>query len=322
MTSGTGARRRAGSAGAVGPWRAKGACAVAVLGALAALAGCDGETAGGEGPLVVATTTQVADLARNVAGGRAEVRQLLKPNSDPHDYEPRPSDARAIGEASVVLRSGGDLDGWMGDLVDSSGGDAEVVALMDSVEARGEDPHWWQDPRNAERAVGTIRAALTKADPGGERAYSRNAAAYARRLRALDRSVARCIRMVPRDRRRLVTTHDALGYYAARYGIEVVGALIPSLSTEAQPSTGDTARLVRQIRAEGVEAIFPESSLNPKLERAVSRDAGARLGDGLWADTLGPRGSSGATYVDSIASNTGAVVEGLSGGKRRCRPRA
>ena len=124
------------------------------------------------------------------------------------------------------------------------------------------------------------------------------------------------------ESRKLVTTHDALGHYADRYGIEVIGALILSRSTEAQPSAGDTAKLVRQIRAEDVEASFPESSLNPKLEQAVSRDAGIQVGDPLWADTLGPEGSSGGTYVGSIAANTAAIVKGLSGGELRCSPRA
>ena len=286
------------------------------------VAGCGADDPGGDGRIVLATTTQVADLTRNVAGRRAEVRQLLHPNSDPHDYEPRPSDAEAVTDAEVVFRSGGELDDWLGDLIESAGGDSSVVSLMDAVGARGKDPHWWQDPRKAERAVSTIRDELTEADPGGRSAYARNAAAYRRRLRTLDRKVARCIRRLPPARRRLVTTHDALGHYADRYGIEVIGALIPSRSTEAQASAGDTADLVRQIRKEDVQAIFPESALNPKLERAVSREAGVVVGDPLWADTLGEGGSSGATYIDSIAANTAALAKGLSGGRLRCMPRA
>ena len=117
---------------------------------------------------------------------------------------------------------------------------------------------------------------------------------------------------MPAARRKLVTTHDSLGYYADRYGLEVVGALIPSLSSQAQPSSKDTAELVDQIERLGVRAIFPESSLNPKLERAVARESGAEVGEALWADTLGAEGSSGATYVDSIRSNTRAIVGGLT----------
>ena len=284
--------------------------------------GCGSDAEDRSSLTAVTTTTQVGDLVRNVAGRRGQVVQLLQPNSDPHDYEPRPSDARAVAEADVVFRSGGEVDGWLGDLIKSAGGDAEAVTLIDRVRRRGEDPHWWQDPRNAVLAVRAIRDALSRADPAGKAVYHRNAAAYAARLRRLDRAVAHCIGTVPARERRLVTTHDALGYFAARYGIEVVGALIPSLSTEAQPSAGDTDDLVRQIRAEGVKAVFPESSLDPKLEQAVSRETGARVGGQLLADTLGPKGSGGDTYIESIASNTQALVRGFSGGRKSCAPRA
>ncbi len=303
--------------------RRSAALTAAALGALAIGCGSDGGSGTGEPePSVIATTTHVADLVRNVAGSHADVKQLLQANSDPHDYEPRPSDARAVAEADLLFRSGGELDEWLGDLLESSGADAEVVTLIDAVRRRGGDPHWWQDPRNALMAVLAIRDALSRADPAGRGAYERNARAYARRLRRLDRSVARCIRALPASERRLVTTHDALGYFADRYGLKLVGALIPSLSTEAQPSAGDTAELVEQIRDQGVNAVFPESSLNPRLERAVSREAGVEVGGRLWADTLGPEGSKGETYIASIASNTEALVKGLSGGRRSCSPRA
>ena len=284
--------------------------------------GCGSDGGASSELTVIATTTHVGDLVRNVAGRRVDVRQLLQPGSDPHDFEPRPSDARTLAEADVVIRSGGEVDEWLSDLIESAGGDPAVVTLIDHVRRRGDDPHWWQDPRNAPRAVTAIRDALSKADPGGRRSYAQNARAYSRRLRKLDRSVARCIRSVPPSERRLVTTHDALGYFANRYGIEVVRALIPSLSTQAQPSAGDTAKLVDQIRGAGVKAVFPESSLNPKLERAVSREAGAEVGGRLWADALGPRGSAGATYIGSIAANTETLVDGFSGGRRSCTPRA
>jgi ABC-type Zn uptake system ZnuABC Zn-binding protein ZnuA len=181
------------------------------------------------------------------------------------------------------------------------------------------DPHWWQDPRNAVRALGQIRAALSRADPAGRDQYARRTAAAAGRLRRLDRSVTRCIRRVPPAQRTLVTSHDALGYYADRYGLRLVGAVIPSLSSQAQPSARDVTRLVRQIRRERVRAIFPERSLNPKLEAAVSRESGARVGGGLWTDALGPPGSSGATYARSIASNTETLARDLTGGRVRCR---
>jgi ABC-type Zn uptake system ZnuABC Zn-binding protein ZnuA len=190
---------------------------------------------------------------------------------------------------------------------------------MDSVRKIPGDPHWWQDPLNAVLAVGAIRDALTRADPAGHRAYARNAAAYDRRLRALDRGISRCIAAVPSGRRKVVTSHDSLGYFARRYGLRIVGAVIPSLSSQAEPSARDVERLVRQIRREGVKAIFPESALNPKLERAVARESGARVAGTIWADALGPEGSDGHTYLTATASNARRLVNGMTGGRSSCR---
>ena len=164
-----------------------------------------------------------------------------------------------------------------------------------------------RDPRRARSA-----------DPDGAATYARNANAYERRLTALDSAIADCLDRIPAAHRKLVTTHDALGYYAGRYGLEVIGAVIPSLSTQAQASAGEVAELVDTIRREGVKAIYPESSVNPKLEQAVADECGATIGRPLWADTLGPAGSDGATYLDSLAANTRAIADGLSGGAVRC----
>ncbi|MFP5362791.1 MAG: metal ABC transporter substrate-binding protein [Thermoleophilia bacterium] len=300
---------------------------LAAAAAAAALVACgsgDGDTGGVTGAAsVVATTTQVADLARAVAGRRAGVRQLLQPNSDPHDYEPRPSDVKAVSGAAVVLRSGGDLDEWLDGVLQNAGSDAEAVTLIDAVKARrgaGEvDPHWWQDPRNAILAVGRIRDALIAADAAGREEYSANASAYIKRLRALDRAIASCMRALPAADRRLVTDHDALGYYADRYEIEVVGTVIPALSTQAQASAGDVARLARTIRAAGVTTIFPQGNASPRLARAIAREAGAKVGPALYADTLGAAGSPGATYLGSLRFNTRALAAGFGGAGRRCR---
>jgi ABC-type Zn uptake system ZnuABC Zn-binding protein ZnuA len=285
-----------------------------------ALAACeDGDAAATRaGPVVVATTTQVADLARNVGGRRASVTGLLAPNADPHAYEPRPRDVSALAKAGLVLRSGGELDDWLAGAIDSAGGDAPVVSLIDSVRPAGGDPHWWQDPTYAQRAVQAIRDALTKVDPRGRATYAANARAYLARLDRLDRAVRRCVAAIPVARRKLVTTHDALGAYARRYGFEVIGTVIPSRSTAGQASAGQTARLVRTIRRAGVPVIFAETSVKPDVERAIAREAGARVGRALWADTLGPRGSDGATYVASIAANTRALAEGLGGDAGAC----
>lgn len=297
---------------------------LAVVLALALLAGCrDSGAGGGNAKLTaVATTTQVADLVRNVGGPRVSVDGILRPNSDPHTYEPRPSDATALARADLVFRSGGDLDKWLDQIIDSAGGNARQVTLIDSVHAiqgpSETDPHWWQNPRNTILAVGAIRDALVKADPAGRPAYDRRAAAYVAKLRKLDAGIAGCIERVPPGKRKIVTTHDALGYFADRYGVKVIGAVIPSLSTQAQASAKDVNKLVNQIRSEGVEAIFPEAAITQKLEQAISREAGARVGGRLYADTLGPQGSGAATYLEAMRHNAGALVDGMSGGRVSC----
>jgi zinc/manganese transport system substrate-binding protein len=296
------------------------------LAASAAVAtGCGGNDsqASGGGPTVVGTTTQVADLVRNVGGDRVDVHGILGTNTDPHDYEPRPSDVEAVAGAPLVFRSGGDIDAWLDEVIENAGGEPRVVTLIDSVaqlqDERGEtDPHWWEDPRNTIRAVAVIRDALIKADPAGRATYERNARTYLRKLEALDREIADCMRRVPADKRKLVTTHDALAYFANRYDVKVVGALIPSLSTQAQPSARDIDQLVDQIRSEGVEAIFPETALNKRLESAVSREAGAQVGGQLWADALGPKGSGAETYLDAMRKNAETMADGMSGGTVTC----
>jgi ABC-type Zn uptake system ZnuABC Zn-binding protein ZnuA len=293
---------------------------VSVLLVALVLAGCGGgdEGSGGADFSVVATTTQVADLVRNVGGARVEVAAILDPEADPHDYEPRPSDAAELADAAVVFRSGGDLDEWLGELIDSAGTDGDEVTLLDRVRARGSDPHWWHDPRNAMLATRAIRDALSEADPDGRATYERNARRYIKRLRDVDRDVEACIAKLPQGKRKIVTTHDSLSYFADRYGVEVIGAVIPSLSTQAQPSAKDINALVDQIEEEGVEAIFPESSLSDKLERAVSREAGAQVGEPLFTDSLGPEGTPASTYIGSMRENARRLALGMSGGTLRC----
>ncbi len=290
--------------------------ALAAAGLTAGLLGaCGSDDGPADARIAVATTTQVADLARTVAGERAEVRQILRPNSDPHDYEPRPSDVKAVAGAAVVLRSGGGLDDWLGGVLDNAGSDAQATTLIDAVRTRGRDrevdPHWWQDPRNAIAVVQRIRDVLVAADPGGRGAYTANAAGYLARLRGLDAAIARCMRSVPAERRRLVTDHDALGPYAERYDIDVIGTVIPGRTTQAQASAGEVVRLARTIRSTGVRTIFPQGSGNAKLVRAVARESGAAVGPALYADTLGPAGSPGATYTGSLRFNTRALAAGF-----------
>ncbi len=294
-------------------------------------AGCGGgdRAAPGSPLAVIATTTQVADWVREVGGNAVEVHQILQPNTDPHGYEPRPADVEATSRAAIVFESGDSLDAWMDEVVTQSGGDPAVVVLGDGVPVRivGEsegaeasrfDPHWWHDPRNAEAAVEAIRTTLAKAEPRLAVTFERNASEYVSRIRALDAAIAACIEKIPVSDRKLVTDHDAFGYLAARYGLAVVGAVIPSQTTQAQPSAGETADLIDLIEREGVRAVFPESSLSPKLARTISEESGASADHTLYGDTLGSEGSSGATYLAMEQANADSITRGLSGEKATC----
>jgi ABC-type Zn uptake system ZnuABC Zn-binding protein ZnuA/ABC-type Mn2+/Zn2+ transport system permease subunit len=311
----------------------RGAAIATTLAALALLvAGCgSGSGDGDPGKLdVVATTTQLGDFVRNVGGQAVEVDQILQPNSDPHDYEPRPSDVEGAASAELVFASGDDLDAWVDQVVSDSGSDAEVIDLGAKVptrlagESSGEeaskyDPHWWHDPRNVEAAVRQIESALVAVDPSHKAAFRRNADAYLSELKALGRGIAKCIDSVPASQRKLVTDHDAFGYFANRYGIEVVGAVIPSQTTQAQASAKDLSELAQTIEAENVKAVFPESSLSPKVAEAIARQTGASTAYTLYGDTLGPEGSNGETYVGMEEANADAVVRGLTGGDHGCQ---
>ena len=332
------------------------ASALAVI-ALAA-AGCGSDDDGGGGATagtgggdagsvrVVATTTVVGDLAREVGGDAVEVDQLLQPNSDPHDYEPRPNDVVATSKAALVLASGDGLDGWVEEVVEQSAGNPELVDLAAALpvqRAGGEDehdhaehgdddaghdhdhgatdPHWWHDPTNVEAAAEEVRDALSEANPSGRALYAANAAAYVRRVRALDAGIRRCLAAVPASQRKLVTDHDALGYFADRYDVEVVGAVIPSLTTQAQPSAGDVAELAKVIRREGVRAVFPESGSSRKLPEALAKETGVTAAYHLYGDALGPQGSGADTYLGMEAANADAMVRGFTGGARGCEIR-
>jgi zinc/manganese transport system substrate-binding protein len=279
---------------------------------------------------VVATTTQLGDIVREVGGTSVDVHQILQPNSDPHDYEPRPADVQATAGAKLVIESGDDLDKWMGEVVGEAGGSPAVVTVApdhtpytvpgesSGPEASEYDPHWWHDPRNVEAAVGAVRDALIAAEPGNAPALRKSADAYLAEVKTLDAGIESCFAAVPAGERKLVTSHDAFNYFAKRYGITVVGAVIPSQSTQAQPSAGQISKLAALVEREGVKAVYPESSLNPKLADAIAAQTGARADYTLYGDTLGPAGSSGDTYVHMEQANADAMVRGFTGGARGC----
>jgi ABC-type Zn uptake system ZnuABC Zn-binding protein ZnuA/ABC-type Mn2+/Zn2+ transport system permease subunit len=302
-------------------------CVLAVLVA----AGCGSSRGSSSGGVsVVATTTQIADWTRAVGGDAVDVHQILQPNTDPHEYEPRPADVEATSGAKLVLENGDTLDAWMDRVVSEAGGKPTVVVLGERVpvrlvgeqsgpEASNYDPHWWHDPRNAEAAVRAIRDELRRVEPAARATFDRNAARYLARLRRLDQAIAACLASVPPPQRKLVTDHDAFGYFARRYGIRVVGAVIPSQTTQAQPSAGETARLIALVRREHVRAIFPESSLNQRLAQTIARETGATSDYTLYGDTLGPQGSTGDTYLAMEAANADAMVRGFTDGRERCK---
>ena len=293
---------------------------------LAALlvAGCSGSGGAGEGGggggglRVVATTTQVADLAANVGGDRVQVTSLLKPGIDAHDYEPSPADIDAIARADLVVQNGVGLEEWLGDTIESSGFAGPVVDASQGVRLRqvdGEaDPHIWQDPGNAQRMAANIERGLAAAEPADATAFAANLAAYTKELEALDAEVERQIDSLAN--KKLVTNHDAFGYYIDRYGLELVGSVIPSFDTSAELSGRDIRDLVAKIKATGVKAIFSETSLPPRAAETIGREAGVKVvvgADALYGDALGPPGSDGDTYLKMIRHNTATIVENLSG---------
>jgi len=262
---------------------------------------------------VVATTTQMQDLVRNVGGGRVHVVGILHPNVDPHDFEPTPSTVVGLTGAKLVVESGVGLDAWADQLVSSAGTSAPVFDAAASLPIRGDDPHWWGDPTLVERAATALARRLGEVDPGHRAAYARNGARYIRQVARMDAENRRLVATVPPADRKLVTNHDAFGYLAAHYGIRVVGSVFPALSTAAQPSAQDVASLIGRIRAQHVRAIFTESSLDPAVERQIGAEAGARVFADLYGDSLGPAGSPGATYLGMERWNVRAMVAGFLG---------
>jgi ABC-type Zn uptake system ZnuABC Zn-binding protein ZnuA len=296
------------------------ACLAALLAAGCAGPGGagNGDGAGGGQLRVVATTTQVADLAANVGGDRVRVTSLLRPGIDAHDYEPSPADIDALAHADLVLQNGVGLEEWLGDTIESSGFDGPVVDTSQGVRLRqvdGEpDPHIWQNPRNAQVMAANIERGLAAADPAGAAAYQAGLAAYTKQLRALDAEVERQVGSLAN--RKVVTNHDAFGYYLDRYGLELVGSVIPSFDSSAELSGRDIRDLVAKIEATRVKAVFSETSLPPRAAETIGREAGVRVvvgEDALYGDALGPPGSDGDTYLKMIRHNTATIVSNLSG---------
>ena len=305
-----------------------------------AVAGC-GSDGGGEASsskiTVAATTTQVGDLVREVGGDAVTVKQILTPNSEAHDYEPRPNDVGAVAASKIVFASGLGLDAWSTKLVKESGSEAEVVDLSSGLpvshatgegeahadekegEEHGEtDPHWWHDLTNLEAATTEVETALIAADPAAKDQITANADAYRAKIKKVDGQIRACLNKVPANERLIVTDHDAFIYFTERYGVISEGAVFPSTSTQGQASAGEVAALAKLIREKKVKAIFPESSLNPALAEQIASDTGASSDYTLYGDTLGAADSPEGTVLGAEAANAKAIVEGITGGVERC----
>ena len=263
--------------------------------------------------VVVATTTQMQDLVRNVGGARVHVVGILRPNVDPHDFEPTPSVVVSLADAKLVVESGVGLDAWADQLVEDAGTSAPVFDASAGLRIRRATRTGGATRHLVEQAATSLARRLGQVDPGHAAAYARNGARYVRQVARMDAANRRLIATVPPAERKLVTNHDAFDYLAAHYGIRVVGSVIPALSTAAQPSAQDVADLIDRIRAEHVHAVFTESSLDPALERQIASEAGARVYADLYGDTLGPPGSPGATYLGMERWNVRAMVAGFLG---------
>lgn len=288
------------------------------------LGACGGSGAGsGTGqPLVVATTTQLADFAREVGGPDVEVYGLLRPNVDAHDFEISPADLDALSRADVILANGLGLEPWLDDAVRASSTGAPVIdtskgahLLTDGDQGEGAtNPHLWFDPRNARVMVGHAAEAIAGAVPAGAAVDVRaRAERYDRQLAELDTWISGRIDTL--ENRRLVTDHDAFAYFVARYDLVFVGSIIPSFDSSAELSARDLDDLARKVEAEGVRAVFTEQSLPPKAAQALARRTGVTVvsgDDGLYGDSLGPEGSAGATYLSMMRHNTTSIVEHLS----------
>src|SRR5215218_2131980 len=299
---------------------------VLTLLAAIALAACGFAASAQDKPKVVATFSILADLANNVGGDRVEVATLVGPDGDAHVYSPTPADGRRLADAKLVIANGFKFEGWMSRLIKSSGTKALVVEAARGVEPikadeHGQDhghdhghadvdPHAWQSVANVKRYVMNIRDGLIAADPAGKAAYEANAAAYLERLDALDRDLKAAVEPIPRDRRRIITSHDAFGYFQKAYGVTFVAP--QGVSTEAEASAKDVAKIIRQIRREKIPAVFLENVSDPRLLERIAKESGARIGGRLYSDALSGADGPARTYIDMMRHNIRALSAALS----------
>ena len=298
---------------------------VVALVAVLVVAVVSGEATAGDRPRVVATTTVVADLVRQVAGDRVEIDCLMGPGIDPHSYKATPRDADRLARADAVVASGLHLEGKVATLLDRLRKTAKVVAVADQLPADRllqaadgvPDPHVWFDPRLWSLCVPAVVAALAEVDPAGREIFMAKGEAYVGRLEALDREIRDRIATVPAERRVLVTAHDAFRYFGRAYSIDVVG--VQGVSTESEAGLADVNRLVDLVVSRQLPAVFVETSVAERNVKAIQEGAKARdhdvqVGGTLYSDSLGPPGSGGETLEAALRANVETIVAGLSRG--------
>lgn len=262
---------------------------------------------------VVASFSILGDFVKNVGGERVDVTTLVGADGDVHVYAPAPADARRIADAKLVIVNGLGLEGWLPRLVQSAGSKAAIVTASTGIAPlrihSDADPHGWQSVGNAKIYVGNIRDALIAADSAAAETYRANAQNYLARLDALDREVRDAVAAIPPDRRRVISTHNAFGYFSAAYGIAFVAPL--GVSTESEASARDIAGIITQIRSAKIPAVFLENVSDPRLMRRIAAETGARIGGTLYSDSLTSEKGDAPTYIDMVRHNIKALTSAL-----------
>jgi zinc/manganese transport system substrate-binding protein len=273
---------------------------------------------------VIASFSILGDFVKNVGGDRVEVATLVGPNGNAHVYAPSPGDAKKVADAKLVFVNGLGFEGWLERLVKASGTKAPIVVATKGIkplERAGEhehdhdhdhgraDPHAWQSVANAKIYVANIRDALIAADPAGKDAYGANAAAYLAKLDALERDVREVIAKIPADRRRVITSHSAFGYFQDAYGVNFTAP--QGVSTEAEASAKDVAAIIAQIRKQKVAAVFLENVTDPRLVEQVARETGAKVGGTLYSDALTDDKGDATTYIGLMRHNLRQLASAL-----------
>src|ERR1700710_749111 len=263
---------------------------------------------------IVASFSILGDFAHNIGGDRVNVTTLVGPNSDVHVYTPAPADAKKIVDAKLVIINGLGLEGWLPRLVQSSGGKAEIVTATNGIAPRSigaaADPHAWQSVVNAKIYVANIRDALVTADPANAGIYRAHAEAYLAQLDGLDREVRDAVAQIPPAHRKVISTHDAFGYFAAAYGIAFIAPL--GVSTESEASARDIAAIITQIRTAKIPAVFLENIIDVRLIRRIAAETGAKIGGTLYSDSLTGENGDAPTYIDMVRHNIKALTSALA----------